>query len=125
VSTRDEDEIRRREAERCAALLARDEAALRDVVAADTVHIHGNGLVQRGDEYFRHAMASAYRRTDRGELHVDVDGDAALVTGEVITTIRDREGDPERVIRGVALQAWRRRDGAWRQVAFTLTPTPR
>lgn len=120
----DDDQIRRAEAERCAALFARDEAALRTVVVGDCIHIHGNGLVQRGDAYFAHATASAYRRTERGDLQIDVDGDVAIVTGDLVTTIRDREDSPERVIRGVALQVWRRRDGTWRQAAFTLTPTP-
>ena len=119
----DEEQMRRREAQRCAALLARDEAALRDVVAGDVVHIHGNGLVQRGGDYFAHATASAYRRTERGELRIDVDRDVALMTGDVVTTIRDKEEDPERVICGVALQVCRRRDDAWWQAAFTLTPT--
>jgi ketosteroid isomerase-like protein len=120
----DAEHIRAAEARRCAALLDRDAEALRAVVSPAVTHVHGTGLVQHGDEYFAHATASAYRRTDRGELTIVIDGDVAVSTGAIITVVRQTDEAPERRIEGVALQVWRRAGDGWRQSAFAFTPTP-
>jgi len=112
----------RLEKDRCSALFERDERRLREIVAPEVIHVHGTGLVQRGDEYFAHALSAAYRVTERSELEVDVDGDFATMLGPITTTVRQTEDADLRRLEGIALQVWRLRPRAqWQQVTFQFT----
>jgi ketosteroid isomerase-like protein len=121
----DREQLLELEAARCDALGNRDVEALRAVVDPNVVHIHATGRVQHGDEYFNYATAAAYRRTDRGDLDVLIEGDVAIMLGPIVTTVRQQESDEPRSIEGVALQVWRNRpQTGWLQVSFQFTPTP-
>lgn len=108
---------------RCQALLHHDEALLRSVVAPDVLHVHGTGMVQRGDEYFGYALSAFYRLTERGPLVITVHDQLAIMVGPLALTVRKTEADDVTRLNGVAGQLWLRGGPrGWRQATFQLTP---
>jgi hypothetical protein len=111
------------ERQRCEALGNGDSDALRTYTSSDYVHVHGNGRVERFEEYLSRLGSSAYRHTERGDLEVRLHGACAIVTGPLVTSLRRRDGDPLLRITGFATQVWVREGGSWRHVSFQLTTT--
>lgn len=102
------------ERRRCAAIAGVDSAALRDILAADYVHVHANGKI---DDLGGHidAITRRPRATTRGAITVRQYGDAAVPVGEQINV-----SGAETVV-AVVQQVAIRQDGRWRFVSTQVT----
>jgi ketosteroid isomerase-like protein len=108
------------ERKRCAAIVARDWDTVSSMVADDVVHTHTTGISQTKTEYLAHAAKLNWVDVQRGDLLVRILGEAAVVTGPLINTIRGAGGDLM-VIQAVATQVWRKSAGAWELCSFHAT----
>ena len=66
-----------------AAMVAKDEAVLREVHADDFVLIHMTGMRQSKDEYIRYILNGTlnYFSAETEDLQIDIHGDEATLTG--------------------------------------------
>jgi hypothetical protein len=117
------DQVLHAEQLRCRALEAGDTASLGQLLATGYRHVHGNGEVERRDEYLSRLGRGGYRRIERSELAVEVYGELATISGLSVTTVQPAPEVPRRRITGRALQVWLHEDRCWRQVAFQMTLT--
>jgi ketosteroid isomerase-like protein len=107
------DDCRRR------AMLQGDVITLADLLADDLVHIHSNGRADDKAAYL--AMISrwpnAYRRVDRVEASVQINGVSGWMTGIQSLHI---ERDGRRTESDMRfLSVWSFQDGVWRMAAFS------
>ena len=116
---RAEAEVRDLETRRQAALVALDMDALADMFADDIVHVHTNGMVHDKAAILGHIRGRAqFAAVDRRNLSVRVYGDTAVLTGNLINTLRIPGEEQPRIMNAFATQVARRIDGAWRFVSF-------
>lgn len=110
------DEILASEARRCAALTSGDLATLRDLMADDLVHIHGNGAIDDKAGYLKGVESKyVFHRVERGDLNVRVYGDVAVVIGTLDQTVSVRGIDKLNQIKAITTQAWVRSGAGWQQ----------
>ena len=118
-SGQDEMEVRQLEARRQAALVALDMEALADMFAEDIVHVHTNGMVHDKAAILSHIRSRAqFVAVERRNLVVRVYGDTALLTGDLINSLRIAGEEEPRIMKAFATQVMRRTDGVWRFVSF-------
>ncbi len=104
------------------AVVAVDLAELREIFADDLVHIHSTGLTHDRPSLLAHIdQKRAFLSVDRGELHIRVMNDVAIVVGPLHNRMRTPDGG-EIVLDGVATQILRHDDRGWRFMHFQLTP---
>ena len=116
VSDSIRDEIIRLEKERCAALTSGDVDALRDLMADDLVHIHGNGAVDDKTAYLKGVETKyVFHRVDRGDLNIRVYADVAVVIGTLDQTVSVRGVDKMNAIKAITTQTWVRSGASWKQ----------
>ena len=119
----DADSIRDAERQRCAAIAAGDMTQLSDWLAEDYVHVFGDGSVGDKASYIE-SVTPMPRAPERGNLHVRVYGDMAVITGPIINHVHF----PDRglvTIDAFATQVLRKEGGQWRFTSFQLTPLRR
>lgn len=117
--------VREREAERCRALVAKDIAALQQIVATGLVHIHANGQVDDRDAYFRVVESNLdFLEVLRGDLTVIPLARAAIATGRLEQLLRVRATGQEVRMKAVTTQVWVEQDGSWKQASFQATSLP-
>ncbi|MCX8499689.1 MAG: nuclear transport factor 2 family protein [Caulobacteraceae bacterium] len=118
-SGQDEMEVRQLEARRQAALVALDMEALADMFAEDMIHVHTNGMVHDKAAILSHIRSRAqFVAVERRNLVVRVYGDTALLTGDLINSLRIADEEEPRIMKAFATQVMRRTDGVWRFVSF-------
>jgi uncharacterized protein (TIGR02246 family) len=118
-SGQDEMEVRQLEARRQAALVALDMEALADMFAEDMIHVHTNGMVHDKAAILSHIRSRAqFVAVERRNLVVRVYGDIALLTGDLINSLRIAGEEEPRIMKAFATQVMRRTDGVWRFVSF-------
>lgn len=118
-SGQDEMEVRQLEAWRQAALVALDMEALADMFAEDMIHVHTNGMVHDKAAILSHIRSRAqFVAVERRNLVVRVYGDTALLTGDLINSLRIAGEEEPRIMKAFATQVMRRTDGVWRFVSF-------
>jgi len=118
-SGQDEMEVRQLEARRQAALVALDMEALADMFAEDMIHVHTNGMVHDKAAILGHIRSRAqFVAVERRNLVVRVYGDTALLTGDLINSLRIAGEEEPRIMKAFATQVMRRTDGVWRFVSF-------
>jgi len=118
-SAQDEMEVRQLEARRQTALVALDMEALADMFAEDIVHVHTNGMVHDKAAILSHIRSRAqFVAVERRNLVVRVYGDTALLTGDLINSLRIAGEEEPRIMKAFATQVVRREDGVWRFVSF-------
>lgn len=122
-SARDREAVLAAEDARQQALLRLDLDALDALTEDSLVHIHAPGLVHGKAQLLEHvATRQAYLGMRRRDLNVRLFGDTAVLTGELVNTLRSPDGG-ERTLAGVVTQVLHRgEDGAWRFVSFQMTP---
>ncbi|QTH20927.1 nuclear transport factor 2 family protein [Rhizorhabdus wittichii] len=107
------------------ALVARDFATLRTLVAPDITHTHTRGVTDDFDGYFRFVEQElAFLEASRGPLDVRISGDIAVMTGTMDNLVLPRGREEPIRTRAQALQVWAWRDGGWRMIAFQSTNLP-
>jgi uncharacterized protein (TIGR02246 family) len=114
------DEVLALEERRCAAVAAGDLVGLADTLADDYLHVFGGGTTSGKGAYVAELKAGP-RTHERENLNVRVYGDAAVVTGDIVNTMR-YPGRPVNVVRAFVTQVAVKRDGVWRFVSWQITP---
>lgn len=112
------------EQQRCRAIGERDLAKLESLLAADYVHVHSDGRVERRDDWLAVVGSGPARTTERGRLEIASLGDTAVMVGPVVTTVFVDEPEP-RVIDGTATQTWARGEDGWELLSFQVTSRKR
>lgn len=115
-----ESDVAELETRRCQAIGDGDLEALAALLAEDYLHVLAPGRVVNKPQYVE-LIRNGPRRPIRGDLHVRVYGDAAIITGDMVNNI-GAAGEPVRTIPAVCTQvAARGADGRWRFVSYILT----
>jgi hypothetical protein len=112
-------EVLEAEEARCKATREGDIDALKRILSEDYTHVTGSGSVMNRDQYLEWVRALP-RRHERHALSVRRHADAAVVVGGLTNYLG--EGDSTRVIEAMVTQVAVRQGGAWRFVAFQITP---
>ena len=124
MPTSAEREILDLEAQRCAAILAADTAALRGLLHEDMIYTHSSGLADTKSSFID-AIASGkfvYRRIENTKESVRLYGDTALVSGQTVIDI-DVDGAARR-LNLCYLAAWTRTEVGWKFVAWQSAGIP-
>jgi ketosteroid isomerase-like protein len=112
-------ELIRLEDERCRAFRQLDDAAMQDLLSDDYTHVHMNGHLE-DKAAFMAVFKNRQRTITRGDVNVRVHGNAAIMTGRMLTTRKTANGDEE--IDSFATQTWIKQDGAWKLAAIQVCP---
>lgn len=104
------------EKRRVAALIAGDIEALGELLTEDLVHVHGTGQIDSKAAYLD-GVKSKYRflEIERGDLHVRVYGEVAVVVGSLAQTVNPVGTDKEIGVSAIVTQTWIRVDNDWKQ----------
>lgn len=116
-------EIKAAERQRCAAMIANDPAALAAVLDDALQFHHSNGLVDDKPAFLAKLAAGRIRYTGIAwseEIVTALGGDAAMLTGRMITNVAVEGVD--RQLNNRVLTVWRSGNDAWRLLAFQSTP---
>ena len=105
---------------RCKATREGDLSALKQVLDEAYTHVTGTGNVMNRQQYLDWVSATP-RRHERHALSVRRYGDTAVLVGG-LTNYLTEAGGGTRVIEAMVTQVAQRQDGAWRFVAFQITP---
>ena len=124
MTTSIEQEILKLEAERCAAMLSGDEAAMRRLFHEDMIFTHSTGLVETRSSFIGGITSGKhdYKRIEQTKERVRLYGDTALVSGQAAIDI-DVDGVP-RQLNLCYLAAWTRTDAGWKFVAWQSAGIP-
>lgn len=110
------DQIMALEKQRCAALTSGNIEAVRELMADDLVHIHGNGTMDDKAGYLKGVETKyVFHRVERGDLNIRVYGDVVVVIGPLDQTVSVRGIDKLNQIRAITTQTWVRRGAGWKQ----------
>lgn len=115
-------EVAELERRRCAALAARDMAALAALFTDDYVHCHASGRIDDRAAMVAHTEANP-RTIEPRDPVIRVWGDAAIITGETVNRSVGKDGQVA-LARMFTTQVARRIDGAWKFVSFQATRLP-
>jgi len=105
---------------RCRATREGDLKALKLVLHEDYAHVTGGASVMNRQQYLDWVSATP-RRHERHGLRVRRYGDTAVLIGG-LTNHLSEPGGGTRVIEATVTQVAVHQDGAWRFVAFQITP---
>jgi hypothetical protein len=97
-----------------------DLESLSSTLAEDYIHVWGGGDKMDKAGYLA-AIAAGPRTHVRDNLKVRLYGDSAVLTGDLLNTIR-RPGEDVRVVDAFVTQVAVRQDGEWRFVTWHITP---
>jgi ketosteroid isomerase-like protein len=124
MSTGTDSEILALEAERCAAIIAKDEAALRRLLHDDMIYTHSSGLADTKSSFIDAVCSGKfdYKRIEHTKEQVRRYGDTALVSGQASIDI-DVEGEP-RKLNLCYLAAWARTRDGWKFAAWQSAGIP-
>lgn len=117
--------IRSLEESRFAAMLSRDVAALRRILADDLTYTHSSGQLENKAQFLESIASGSFQYLailPEGALDVRVYGDSAVVTGK--GTFRVKAGGEERSLKLRFTDVYVSRDGVWQMVAWQSTRLP-
>ncbi|MGB6321562.1 MAG: nuclear transport factor 2 family protein [Xanthobacteraceae bacterium] len=118
-----EAEVAALEESRRAALAAGDIEALSDLIADDYIHVHATALIHDKAAMLNHVRKSP-RTVAARTPKIRVDGDFAILTGEMINIAAARDGAEPSRTRLYATQVARKTDGKWKFISFQTTRIP-
>jgi hypothetical protein len=125
TDARSEAAVRDAERRRGEALVARDFAVLRQIVAPDIRHTHTRGVTDDFDSYFRFVENElAFLAASRGELDVRLIGDIAVMQGAMTNLVLPKGCSEPLETAAQVLQVWQWRDERWQLIAFQSTNLP-
>jgi ketosteroid isomerase-like protein len=113
------EELIRLEDERCRAFRELDHAGIEALLSEDYSHVHMNGHME-DKAAFMAMFKNRQRAIRREQLQIRVHGDAAIMTGRMVTTRQVEGGTDE--IDSFATQTWIKRDGGWKLAAIQVCP---
>lgn len=108
------------EEERCRATREGDLEALKQVLHEDYTHITGTANLMNRQQYLDWVSVSPRQHVRHG-LQVRRYGDVAVIVGGLTNHMTEASGGT-RIIETVVTQVAKRESGAWRFVAFQITP---
>ena len=107
---------------RNAALISADIAALDDLFTADLLHIHSTGIQHNKVELLAYVKnAIDYISIERRSLAIRFYGATAIMTGEMINTLRLRGKIDLIRAESLVTQVWVQQADSWKQAAFHAT----
>jgi hypothetical protein len=110
---------------RGAALVERDFATLRRMIAKDLTHTHTRGATDDFDSYFHFIEHKIdFLQCTRGELKVRMLGNVAIMSGLMHNLVRLRDKETATSTNAQVLQVWEWRSGEWVMLAFQSTSVP-
>ena len=110
------DEILRLEERRCAALMSGNVEVIKELMAEDLVHIHGNGAIDDKAGYLKGVETKyVFHRVERGDLKIRIYEDVAVVIGTLDQTVSVRGIDKLNDIKAITTQTWVRTGTGWKQ----------
>lgn len=115
-------ELVAREQDRCRAFQELDETAMRDLLTDDYTHVHMNGRLE-DKAAFMAAFKNRQRVVTREGLNVRIHGDAAIMTGRMLTS-RKTDTGAEEILDSFATQTWVRQPDGWKLAAIQVGPYP-
>lgn len=119
-----EADVRAADAQRFAAMVARDRPALERLLADDLTYTHSTGQVDSKAQFLDSLASGAlvYRSIEPEEAAVRVYGETAVVTGRAVMRIENRGQTLVLPVRFTSVYV--RRDGLWRLAAWQSTRLP-
>jgi ketosteroid isomerase-like protein len=112
-------EILRLEDERCRAFQEIDEAAMSTLLSSDYTHVHQNGHME-DKQAFLSMLPKRKRSISRDDLQIRLHGDAAIMTGRMLTTRETDSGT--QTMDAFTTQTFVVEDGAWKLAAMQVCP---
>jgi ketosteroid isomerase-like protein len=119
-----EEDVRRAERERFAAMLKADVGALDKLLGADLTYTHGDGRVIDKAAFISDFKTGAFKYVtiEPSDMTVRVFGDVAVVTGGAAMHVVNNGADAHIKIRYTDVHV--RRNGSWQMVAWEATRLP-
>jgi ketosteroid isomerase-like protein len=119
-----EADVRAADAQRFAAMVARDRAALERLLADDLTYTHSTGQVESKAQFLESLASGAliYRSIEPEEVAVRVYGETAVVTGRAVMRVENRGQALVLPVRFTSVYV--RREGLWRLAAWQSTRLP-
>lgn len=117
------DEVKERNAYRCAVTIEGDLAGMADVLSDDLLFAHLSGSVEDKPAYMANSTNGLRRYlafAEQGEPLYRVYGDTVLVNGRVKSELLIK--GERRSVGSCYLAVWHRQNGAWRLVSWQSTP---
>ena len=124
ATSKDQEAVRKAEADRFAAMLKADVAALDKLLAADLTYTHGDGRVIGKAAFISDFKTGAFKYTtiEPNDMTVRVFGDVAVVTGGAAMHVVNNGAPADIKIRYTDVHV--RRNGVWQMVAWEATRLP-
>ena len=118
-------DVRRAERALYDAMVAKDFAALRRILAPDLVYVHSTAVAESRDEYLAGVDQGLYEyaSVESRDVRVRVHDTIALVDGICDMEVGAR-GEPKALIHLLFVLVWRRDQGEWRLVHRHATRMP-
>lgn len=105
------------------ATIAKDRAALEQLMAEDLTYVHTSAKLESREENIGAVVSTgAYKSFALANLLVRLEGDTAVITGSADITFARPDGDTMLPIRFT--DVWARRGGEWREIAWQSTRRP-
>ncbi|HYG62121.1 MAG TPA: nuclear transport factor 2 family protein [Thermoanaerobaculia bacterium] len=119
-----EADVRAADAQRFAAMVARDRQALERLLADDLTYTHSTGQVESKAQFLESIAAGGlvYQAIDPEEVAVRVYGETAVVTGRASLRVESRGQALVLPVRFTSVYV--RKDGLWRLAAWQSTRLP-
>ncbi len=116
--------ILRTEDERIAAMLAADVAKLDRYLGNELTYVHSNGDLETKAQFLSRIGSGdlQYKAVRRQDVHVQVFGNSAAVTGLAAMEVRSKGGDLAMQVRFT--NVYLARNGRWEMVAWQSTRLP-
>ncbi len=117
-------EIEALDAERCAATIAGDKAALERLLSDDLRYTHSSAVAEDKATYIDRVCNGHYQYSGftNIERRLRVLGDLALVHGDVLIDVQVK--NTAKRIHSRYLAVWQRENGRWRMLAWQSTGVP-
>ena len=113
------------EQRRCEAIVACDEASLRELLAPNLVHVHTRGNQDSLESYLLYLKGKVeIVKLERRDIKLAIYDNLVVMTGGQINTARLRGSDDEPTkVESQVMQVWVKGGRHWQLVAFQATPT--
>jgi uncharacterized protein (TIGR02246 family) len=120
-----EQAVRAAETQRFEALVKQDLAALKRLMADDLTYTHSSGVRQTKAEYLQDIASGklVYKATEASDQHVQVIGNAAIITGAAKVLVNT--GGADRAIELLYTDVYVKRDSRWQLLAWQSITKPK
>ena len=114
--------LRAAEQRRCDAIVAGRHDELAELLTDDLMHIHAVGYTDDKQGYLAGLRERLIVRSiSRDAVAIEVLGDMAVMTGQLVNVVRERGGDAWLIGESIVTQLWRREGPRWRMFLYQAT----